>query len=154
MNINRKKIWLPGCSKNNAINILQAENKYYNNVLSKCKINDVEILKVNNDDYDDMLLNNILIIPLHCASANNSILEIILMNRPAFISRNAATEEYIGKDYPLFFNNIEEMNLILEDNTILRKKLCESHEYLMSMDKSKFSIENFYRNLQNIILNI
>lgn len=154
MNINRKKIWLPGCSKNNAINILQAENKYYNNVLSKCKINDVEILKVNNDDYDDMLLNNILIIPLHCASANNSILEIILMNRPAFISRNAATEEYIGKDYPLFFNNIEEMNLILEDNTILRKKLCESHEYLISMDKSKFSIENFYRNLQNIILNI
>ena len=55
---------------------------------------------------------------MHCASANNSILEIILMNRPAFISRNAATEEYIGKDYPLFFNNIEEMNLILEDNTI------------------------------------
>ena len=152
INTDRKKIWLPGCSTNKAIDILRAENKYYNHVLNN--INDVDILKVNDDNYDEMLLNNILIIPLHCASANNSILEIIIMNAPAFISRNASTEEYIGKDYPLFFNKIEEVNLILEDKILLRKKLIEAYEYLISMDKSEFSIENFYKNLQNIVLNI
>jgi len=94
-----------------------------------------------------MVQTNIVIIPLFGASANNSVLEIIEMNIPAFVSRLPATEEYLGKDYPLFYNNnnISEVESIINDDTTLFAKMNEGYIYLSTMDKAQFSYDYFNR---------
>jgi hypothetical protein len=97
----------------------------------------------DNDEYDIILCSNIIIIPLVASSANNSILEIIAMNIPAFVSRLPSTEEYLGKDYPLFFETSEEIETILNHKSNMYTLYEKTHEYLKQMDKTDLSIENF-----------
>ena len=70
-------------------------------------------------EYDGLLNNNIIIIHLINASANNAILELISMNIPFFVNRLPAVEEYIGKDYPLYFNSIKEIEDIIYNKDLL-----------------------------------
>ena len=99
-----------------------------------------------------MVQTNIVIIPLFGASANNSVLEIIEMNIPAFVTRLPATEEYLGKDYLLFYNNnISEVESIINDDTTLFAKMNEGYIYLTTMDKAQFSYDYFNRELYKFL---
>ena len=151
INSKYKKLWLPG--RNTALHYLKNEAMALNNVVELNAIinsNKVEIKYFDeHKDFDNMLQTNIVIIPLFGASANNSILEIIEMNIPAFVSRLPATEEYLGKDYPLFYNNnnIGEVESIINDDAKLFAKMNEGYIYLSNMDKSQFSYDYFNREL-------
>jgi hypothetical protein len=142
------KIWLPG-RENAAPQYLMNECK---NLNIQINFNSVKIKRLeNHNDFDSILQNNIVIIPLFGASANNSVLEIIEMNIPAFVTRLPATEEYLGKDYPLFFNNNTQIENIINDEKLLIQKLKEGHEYLSNLDKTKFSYDYFNRELFKFI---
>ena len=148
LKIKYKKIWLPG-RDNAAPQYLMNECK---NLNIQINFNSVEIKRLeNHNDYDNILQNNIVIIPLFGASANNSVLEIIEMNIPAFVTRLPATEEYLGKEYPLFFNNNTEIENIINNEELLIQKLKEGHEYLCNLDKTKFSFDYFNRELYKFI---
>ena len=151
INSKYKKLWLP--SRDTAKLYLKNEANALNIVpeISACLTsNKVDIKYIeNHTEFDNMLQTNIVIIPLFGASANNSILEIIEMNIPAFVSRLPATEEYLGKDYPLFYNNnnIGEVESIINDDAKLFAKMNEGYIYLSNMDKSQFSYDYFNREL-------
>lgn len=143
------KMWLPGNLKA-AREIATGEwAMKYSTPLPEA---DVTVIKTaTNDEYDDLLLNNIVIIPLWTASANNSVLECIAMNIPAFITRLPATEEYLGKDYPLFFEEISEIEALIDHEELLYPRLEEATLYLSRLDKTPFTHETFCSDLLKVV---
>ena len=142
------KIWLPG--SNNYIERLNKEKKYLN---LKININSVSIKYVEDfNEYDNLLKNNIIIIPLWGASGNNSIVEIIEMNIPAFVTRVPAAEEYLGINYPMFYSENDEIEEIINDPNKLAQILNETYTYLCNMDKSQFKLSYFNSELVKFVL--
>ena len=86
-----------------------------------------------------MLTNNILYLELCEVSANNTVLDAILMNTPLIVNKLEGVVEYLGEDYPLYFQNRNEVGEMLSDMS----RLFDAHDYLRSMDKTKFSLEYF-----------
>jgi hypothetical protein len=152
LNTNKKKIWLSGSvQKEKTLNALQEEINFLN--LKNININLVEMpYFTNHMEYDNMLQNNIIIIPLWGASANNSIMEIIEMNVPAFVTRLPATEEYLGKDYPMFYTENNEIENIINDHVKLHNKFKETYNYLLNMDKKEFTLDYFKSELVKFCL--
>ena len=72
------------------------------------------------------------------------------MNIPAFVTRLPATEEYLGKEYPLFFNNNTEIENIINNEELLIQKLKEGHEYLCNLDKPNFHLIILIENYINL----
>ena len=73
------------------------------------------------------------------------------MNIPAFISRLPSTEEYLGTNYPMFYNNVQEIESIINNKETLHEKYTETYQYLTTMDKSEISHEHFNSELLKII---
>jgi len=106
-------------------------------------VKNVEIFDyVSQDKYDQLLSENVVFLNLKDASANTSILECIVRNTPVLVNRLPAVEEYLGKDYPLFYETIEEASCKLSDELIY-----ESHKYLKEMNKDRFSLDYFIRSI-------
>lgn len=143
----RKKIWLPGYEEKQAYDSLITECAHFKYSIN---VKDVQIGHVSDQKYDELLINNIIVIPLFSASANNSLLEIIALNVPAFIIYHDSVAEYIGKEYPLFIENMEEMETILNNVQLLTKKLNSAYYYLKNINKDQFHIRHFYRELYHI----
>jgi len=119
-------------------------NKYMTGLIQMIKENHntVEIInRVDNDDYDTLLTKNLVFINLVDASAVNTIIECIVRNTPILVNRLAAVEEYLGKDYPLYYDNYVHALQLIEDLT----KIYEAHYYLRQMDKSKFTLHFFQK---------
>lgn len=83
--------------------------------------------------------SNIFLLDLFDVTCCNVILDCIATNTPIITNRHKATEEYLGADYPLFFENIEEIAKLAKNKDML----YNGSEYLRFMDKNKFSIRNF-----------
>ena len=154
------KIWLSGSNILKKNNNMLFEDLLYNNMLSDDKTfifyKDKIQFKYYKDfrKYDNDVITSIIIIPLYNASANNSILEIMASNTPAFITRLPATEEYLGPNYPMFYSHVDEINTILSDKNLFKKKYTDTHNYLKNMDKSDLTYERFYSDLLKIINNV
>ena len=149
-----KKIWLSGIPNNTN------NRKIITKLIYEKKIDNFDSINygmVNNyytksfEEYDNLLKNNIIIIPLWGASANNSILEIIEMNIPTFITRLPETEEYLGIGYPMFFNNHTKIEQIVKNKKLFEETYKKTHLYLKNMDKSKYSLKYFNSELLKII---
>ena len=144
-----KKVWLSGWRNHErCYDILNKECKFLNITPKnsvQCYFTETE------QEYDDLLLNNIVIIPLWNATANNSLLECMEMNIPAFISRLPSTEEYLGTNYPMFYDNVEEIESIINNKETLHEKYTETYQYLTTMDKSEIRHEQFNSELLKII---
>ena len=108
----------------------------------------------NYEDYDNIIQSSILIMPLFDAAANNSVLECIISNTPIFVTRCEGTEEYLGKDYPMFFDNINHLNSLLEKRKTVIRLYKETHKYLQKMDKTHLSYANFYSDIIKLINDI
>ena len=150
-----KKIWLPGRSDSDYIsNLLSCEcNSLDINITDSQKEN-VEIKYISSfEEYDQLISNNIIFIHLINASANNAILELLVRNIPFFVNRLPAVEEYLGAFYPMYFENLEEIEKILNDKEKLFSLYEETNEYLKKIDKNKFSLENFNSELLKIVNN-
>lgn len=110
-----------------------------------------EISKINffynrleNNEYDKLLSKNIVFIDLYDSSANNSVIECISRNTPLLINKHPAVVEYLGDDYPFYFDNLEEANNKADDIELI----LSTHEYLKNKDKSflsyKYFLDSFY----------
>ena len=96
------------------------------------------------EEYDNFLENNIVFIDLFDASANNTILECIVRNTPIIVNRCEGVVEYLGEDYPLYFNNLDEVNELLSYPNITK-----AHEYLKSLNGDSF--DTFSKKFINIV---
>jgi hypothetical protein len=149
INSHYKKIWLSGTkNKNRCYTQLKNECNYLN-IQPKNNVNCYYTKTL--DEYDELLLNNIIIIPLWNATANNSLLECMEANIPAFISKLPSTLEYLGDKYPMFYENIKDIEPIINNIDLLYQKYKETYNYLINLDKTTIHYEYFNSELLKII---
>lgn len=113
-------------------------------IISKTII-DVDLMRLNNDEYDKMLSENICVLSLYDSSCNNAIIECMVRNTPIIVNKIEPVVEYLGKDYPLYFNTIEEAEALLNN----KKKLKKGYKYLKKMDKTRLSGKYFKKSLMD-----
>jgi len=110
----------------------------------------VEILeKLSNEDYDELLSKNIVFLNLVDCSAINTVLECLVRNTPVIVNRLPALEEILGKAYPGFYTSLAEAAQMCQDIT----RIQQVYVYISKLDKTRYTLEFFLNQIQNIILN-
>ena len=105
-----------------------------------CNMYNVDVLsRMSNEGYDECLSENIVFFDFYDISASNLLIECIVRNTPILIRKHKATIEYLGADYPFYFETIEEASKKIQNYDLIQK----SHEYLKSISNYKFTAENF-----------
>jgi hypothetical protein len=111
------------------------EKEIYNENLIKkiiCNKDRVNVLSLSNDAYDDFLSKSVMFVDLYDSSCNNTIIEAIVRHVPILVRRLKSTEEYLGKDYCLFFESLEEVPELLNNP----ERVQCAHEQLKCLEKS------------------
>jgi hypothetical protein len=152
---NYKKLWLPGRKDTELLYYwLSRECSVYDVSITDKERKDVTLYYTQNfDEYDSIILNNIIVIHLINASANNAILELMSFNIPFFVNKLDAVIEYIGNDYPLYFNSIHEIENIINNKNLLIKKMKEASLYLENINKNDISCSYFNSEMLSFINN-
>lgn len=102
-------------------------------------LNRVEIIsELSNHELDMMYTENIIFLDLVDASTANTILECIVRSTPVVVNRIPPTVELLGKDYPLYYDDINEVRTL-----ITPEKVKEAWMYMEQMDKSIYTIDDF-----------
>ncbi len=105
-----------------------------------------EIKFLENEEYDKLLSENIVFLDLWDVAACNTIIECIVRNTPILVNPLPAAKEYLGEDYPFYFNTLEEASEKAEDIFLIRK----THEYLKKHPiKEKLTGEYFLKSFVN-----
>ncbi|HEY9809668.1 MAG TPA: glycosyltransferase [Halomicronema sp.] len=90
-------------------------------------MNEVEVIDhLSNAEYDELLSQNIVYLDLYDSSANNAIIECIVRNTPVLVNPLPAVKEYLGEDYPFYFESRSEAARKAEDFSLVEA----THEYL------------------------
>lgn len=106
----------------------------------------VNILNLEDDEYDNFLQNSIVFLDLYDSSCNNAIIESIVRHVPIVVNRLPAVEEYLGKDYALYFEDLSEVNNIVNNKQLIMK----AHSQLVELEKSnKFYGDYLLEQIQN-----
>jgi hypothetical protein len=119
--------------------------KYDNIVLTddeKNSVNKVEY--INTYDYHKIFEDNIVFLDVYLTTINNTFLEAIISNTPIILNRKQEYIDIIGENYPLFFDNIDDINSFIEDDN----NILIAHNYLKNIDKTKFTIDYFIKNIK------
>lgn len=127
-----------------------SNNKFINNIADMLEeqYGSVIILeRLSNEEYDNLLSNNIVFLNLVDCSAVNTVLECIVRNTPIIVNRLPALEEVLGSDYPGFYTKIVEANNICNDFD----KITSIYLYLTRMNKTRFNLDHFINKFQTII---
>ena len=95
--------------------------------------------------YDQLLLENIVFVDLYDSSANNTIIECIARNTPLLVNPLPAVQEYLGKDYPFYFQSLEEAARKAEDLSLIE----QTTNYLSQLRKFKLEQDFFCSSMVN-----
>jgi hypothetical protein len=147
-----KKIF-PGTKKyfKHIRNKTREEAKFFN---YKINVDSIEMIYLDKyKDYDNMLVSNIIFMDMFDTGANNAVLECIARNIPFFINRVGGIFDYLGYDYPMYFNKLSEVEDILNDNAKLYKLYSKTFFYLQNMDKTDISLDFFSYSIKEFIKN-
>jgi len=113
-------------------------NEKFTDIDSSIKI----IYELNDNEYKKIFNNSCIFCDLADCVANNLVLECIKYNTPIIIRRLPSIEEYLGANYPLFFNDDSDL-LKFKDAENLNNKIIEANVYLKNMNKKPFMLETF-----------
>lgn len=150
---NKKKLFFPGTKRyveekiNDVKTQLQEHNINYDNNIFPCKY------YKNFDEYDNALVSNIIIIDLIDANANNSVTECIIRNLPFFVNKIPSVIEYLGEDYPMYFNSKEDLEKKLNNNNELMILYKNTYNYLKSIKKNDLTLDYFSISLKKFVFN-
>ena len=96
--------------------------------------------RVEDSEYDKLLSSSLVFLNLFDAGANTTTLECLGRGTPLVINRLPAIEEYLGTDYPLYYDSLEEATELLGS----KEKLLQGSEYLTAhMNKNPLTGELF-----------
>jgi hypothetical protein len=102
-----KKVWLYGGK--HAMDCIQRECIEHHANGEPCSdMKDVLITRLSDELYDEVLTKNVIILNLYDTSVNNAIIEAIVRHTPVLVNRHPAVIEYLGPDYPLYYDTFEE----------------------------------------------
>jgi hypothetical protein len=107
--------------------------------------NDVRVVDYRADmEYDRLLSRNLVFLDLYDSSANNALVECIVRGTPVLVNPLDAVVEYLGVDYPLYFDNLAEAAAKAEDLALV----LSAHEYLMdSPNRARLSGQYFLKSV-------
>lgn len=101
---------------------------------------------VSNEEYDLLLSSSVVLCWLYATAANNLVLECIARKTPIIINPLPSVVEYLGDEYPLYINQIEDAEALLSDLDTIKK----AHEYLKHRDfKAELSYDAFYQKFRD-----
>jgi hypothetical protein len=129
----------------NLDHLLEAEkdNSEYGKLLNDRNIQSVKTINFLSDlEYDKLLAENIVFLELYDASANNTVIECIIRNTPILINPIEPVVEYLGKDYPFYFRDIEEATKKLNNMDLI----YHTHLYLLNHPIKKKMTADYFCN--------
>lgn len=110
-------------------------------------LTDVKIIRrLDNEDYDKLLSQNIVFLNLIDAAAVNTIIECIVRSTPIVVNRLPGVIDLLGPNYPLLYNDIQEIPSLLSYENILR-----AHRYLRNLDISTYHIDYFIETISDVV---
>jgi hypothetical protein len=104
------------------------------------------ISRLEDPDYDLFLAESVLFLDLIDCSASNAIVEAIMNEVPLLTRRIPATVEYLGTDYPLYFDSLSAVG------ELLREEKMEAVQSTLRALKPSISVQQFLVNFQTTIL--
>lgn len=138
------KVWLYGGER--ALTMLEREAEQDQETAEAIMREPVTVGRLNNDSYDALLSNNVVILDLYDSSVNNAVIECIVRTTPMFVRKMDATVECLGEDYPLFFENLSDVEQMMTSVT----KIIEGHKYLQELNKkNKYTKETFVKSVKS-----
>lgn len=97
-------------------------------------------------EYEQILRTSVIMMEVLSGSANNVVLECIVRNTPLLVNRYPAVEDYLGKDYPLYFDDPRHAETLLTD-----ERIYAASDYLSRLSKKPFTAEYFLSQLNQFI---
>lgn len=146
--INDIMLWL----KENYVNVIDYNSKTIyidydkNNIIEKFNHmkNSVTVIdRLSNKDYDILLSESVVFLDLVDSAAVNTVIECIVRNTPIVINKTPGVVDMLGHFYPLYYDNLDEVNSLLTKSNIKK-----AYNFLKCMDKSKYDIDYFYKDLK------
>ncbi|MEP1869072.1 MAG: hypothetical protein ABJJ44_06060 [Paraglaciecola sp.] len=80
-----------------------------------------------NDEYDNLLAESVVFIDFYDTAANNAIIECIARGVPILCPSISAATDYLGANYPLYYETYEEAAYLIANT----QALCDASEYLL-----------------------
>ena len=116
---------------------IEIEEEYMDNTITKSCL--------SNNEYDKLLSENIIFLDLYDSSANNAIIECIARTTPLLVNPLPAVREYLGEDYPFYYDSLNEAAEKAEDLDLVK----ETHEYLKGCQtRQRLSQEYFKKSFE------
>jgi len=148
INTKLKKIMLPGlCNKEQKDRfnkIMYKQTDGYNENNTDVTIHDY----LSSCEFLNILSSSVVFLDFDGVSANNSVVECIKFNIPLIIRKCKAVIFYLGENYPMYYENENDINSIMNNLDI---KIKETICYLERLDKNKFLLTPNIINVLNII---
>ena len=127
----RKRLLMSGCQSH--------DRRVVNMCLKKFKEN-IPSAQVSNDIYDRLLEKNVCFIKLFGASANTTVIECMVRKTPLLVNKLPAVVEYLGNDYPLYYESLDEVVVKLNNWELIR----QTHEYMGKLPQREFLTKNYF----------
>ena len=140
-----------GVSGNQVNNYSYNSNKYCSELYNMIYSNDksVKVIeRLTNDEYDQLLSENIVFLNLVDCSAVNTVLECLVRNTVIIINRHPAVEEILGEDYPCFYDDMIDATLLINDFD----KIKAAYACLKKINKTRYQLDYFMKQLQKVLL--
>jgi hypothetical protein len=99
--------------------------------------------RMDDEHYDYLLASSLVFLNLAGSVANNAIIECIVRATPVLVNSLPSVREYLGEEYPLYYQDMEEAAAKASDPSLV----YAAHRYLKSLDLSFLSGETFCREL-------
>ena len=104
--------------------------------------NTSELQQLPDDEYDQLLSENIVFVHLYDVSASSTVVECVARATPLLINRLPAVVEYLGEDYPMYFRGLREA----ADKALDLNLINDTHVYLTNCEtRTKLGAEYFLR---------
>lgn len=114
--------------------VLSDENSVYNDDITNISF-------VNDEMYDELLSKNIVFVDFYDVSASNLVIECIARTTPILVSKHPAIIEYLGKEYPFYFESVEEASEKLNGLDLIKT----THEYLLTLETRNFITKEYFQ---------
>jgi hypothetical protein len=136
----KKLIYAGGHLRDNKLNSFIIEN-----IKTDLTLVNLNQKPVSNDHYDRLLSDSLVFVKYEKIVASNLLVECIVRNTPIFVNKLNAVVEYLGEDYPLYYDTQDE--LISKINNLSKIKMA--HEYLKRISNDDFNMTGFKNELFN-----
>ena len=123
------------------------KSQWNDHILKHHKVKNINVIhELSNEEYLKIFENSCIFIDFEDAVASNIILECLKFNTPFITRYNKSIEEYVGCDYPLYFDNVSELELLMDED-IFYTAIKDANEYLRNLDKSHIELSSFNKKI-------